>query len=61
MNINRQINRLLQEIRLRETANDSYYLSRQYQEDHRALYELRKLQNKKTYLQDTQKKERRDI
>ena len=32
--------RLKQQIRLRETADDGYYLSRQYKEDARALYEL---------------------
>ena len=35
-----EIARLKQQIRLRETADDGYYLSRQYKEDARALYEL---------------------
>lgn len=40
MNIKQKIARLKQQIRLRETADDGYYLSRQYKEDARALYEL---------------------
>lgn len=40
MNIKQKIARLKQQIRLRETADDGYYLSRQYKEDVRALYEL---------------------
>lgn len=40
MNIKQKIARLKQQIRLRETADDGYYLSRQYKEDASALYEL---------------------
>ncbi len=40
MNIKQKIARLKQQIRLHETADDGYYLSRQYKEDARTLYEL---------------------
>ena len=44
MNINRQINRLKQEMRLKEIADDGYFISREYQQDREALYELKQLQ-----------------
>ncbi len=40
MNLKQQIAKLEQQMRLREIADDGYYLSRQYKEDSRALYEL---------------------
>lgn len=43
MNIKQQIARLKQQMRLREMADDGYYLSRQYREDTRALFELKKM------------------
>lgn len=43
MNIKQKIAKLKQQIRLREIADDGYYLSRQYKEDTRALFELKKL------------------
>lgn len=42
MNIRQQINHLQQQINLRELSDDSYYLSPQYKEDHRRMYELKK-------------------
>ncbi len=42
MNIKQQITKLKQQMRLREIADDGYYLSRQYREDTRALAELKK-------------------
>ncbi len=47
MNINQEIAKLKQQIKWREIADDGYYLSRQYQEDCRALYELKKMLNQK--------------
>lgn len=46
MNIKQQITKLKQQIKLRELADDGYYLSRQYKEDTRALYELKTLLKK---------------
>lgn len=46
MNIKQQITKLKQQIKLRELADDGYYLSRQYKEDNRALYELKNLLKK---------------
>ena len=43
MNIKQQIAKLKQQMRLREIADDGYYLSRQYKEDTRALSELKKM------------------
>ncbi len=43
MNIKRQIAKLKQQIKLREMADDAYFISRQYHEDNRALYELERL------------------
>lgn len=43
MNIKTQIAKLKTQIRLNELSNDTYYLSRQYKEDYRALYELEKM------------------
>ncbi|MCM1324863.1 MAG: hypothetical protein NC218_12175 [Acetobacter sp.] len=43
MNIKQQIAKLKKQIRLREIADDGYYLSRQYQEDNRTLYQLQKI------------------
>ena len=43
MNIKQQIKHLQQQINLRELSNDSYYLSQQYKEDCRTMYELKKL------------------
>ena len=48
MNIKQQINRLQQQINLRELANDGYYLSQQYKEDCQAIDELKKLLKKNT-------------
>lgn len=48
MNIKQQITKLKQQIKLRELADDRYYLSRQYKEDTRALYELKTLLKKPT-------------
>ena len=42
MNIKQQINKLKQEMKQHELADDGYYLSRQYKEDCQTLYELKK-------------------
>lgn len=43
MDINHQITLLKQQIRQNEIANDSYYLSRQSQQDYRLLHKLESL------------------
>lgn len=43
MNIAKEIAKLKQQIKWREIADDGYYISRQYEEDCRALYELNHL------------------
>lgn len=40
MDINEKIIRLKQKIKIRAIADDGYYISRQYQKDEQALYEL---------------------
>lgn len=49
MNIKQQIAKLKTQIRLNELSNDSYYLSRQYKEDTRALFELEKMLKQERY------------
>lgn len=48
MNIKQQITKLKRQIKLRELADDGYYISRQYKEDTRALFELKMLLKKNT-------------
>jgi hypothetical protein len=43
MNIRQKIAKLQQQIKLRELTDDGYFISRQYREDCRALYELKRL------------------
>lgn len=43
MNIRQKIAKLQKQIKLRELADDGYFISRQYREDCRALYELKRL------------------
>lgn len=40
MDIKQQIAKLKQQIKLHEIADDGYYISQQYKEDSRVLYEL---------------------
>ncbi|MBP3687211.1 MAG: hypothetical protein J6J35_02470 [Alphaproteobacteria bacterium] len=46
MNIKQQITKLKQQMKLRELADDGYYISRQHKEDTRALFELKSLLKK---------------
>ena len=43
MNIRQKIAKLQQQIDLRKLSDDGYFISRQYREDCRAMYELKRL------------------
>lgn len=43
MNIRQKIAKLQQQINQRQLADDGYFISRQYREDCRAMYELKRL------------------
>lgn len=43
MNIRQKIAKLEQQIKMRQIADDGYFISRQYREDCRAMYELKRL------------------